>query len=220
MIKIKINKEYLLQVEYENEIIKVNEKEWNIPSIQFDVNEIKIGKEEEENIIQKILENPLENQIKEIEYNETIYSLEIDYLLSLILYWYVVEIEKKGNTIQQTRVELPTNNTILIKRIKDICKQIGLSNIQFSNKEEQKNQMKEIIEHYTKYTKEFKEPMKIIKEIVKKEKKEDECCYLDQLEINNEYGIEDMNLLKKEMKLLQSIPLSIKRIFIVYFKLI
>ena len=44
MIKIKINKEYLLQVEYENEIIKVNEKEWNIPSIQFDVNEIRIGK--------------------------------------------------------------------------------------------------------------------------------------------------------------------------------
>ena len=120
MIKIKINKEYLLQVEYENEIIKVNEKEWNIPSIQFDVNEIRIGKEEEENIIQKILENPLENQIKEIEYNETIYSLEIDYLLSLLLYWYVVEIEKKGNTIQQTRVELPTNNTTIIKRIKDI----------------------------------------------------------------------------------------------------
>ena len=119
MIKITINKEYLLQVEYGNEIIKVNEKEWNIPSIQFDVNEIRIGKEEEENIIQKILENPLENQIKEIEYNETIYSLEIDYLLSLILYWYVVEIEKKGNTIQQTRVELPTNNTPLIKRIKE-----------------------------------------------------------------------------------------------------
>ena len=73
--------------------------------------------------------------------------------------------------------------------------------------------MKEIINHYTKYIKEFKEPMKIIKEIVKKEKKEDECCYLDQLEINNEYGIEDMNLLKKEMKLLETIPLSIKRIF-------
>ena len=66
----------------------------------------------------------------------------------MVLYWYVVEIKKKGNTIQQTRVELPTNNTILIKRIKDICKQSGLLNIQINNYNEEEIKQKRISNKY------------------------------------------------------------------------
>ena len=123
-IKITITKEYKLIIQIDSKETK--EEEIN-PCISFNGNFIEIGRENEKTIhfIKEWIENPEEYKMYSVLFQGKEYSLLAEELFAIIISEYKKRLEKEY-IIENTILEIPTDNKKALQRIKISLNALGL----------------------------------------------------------------------------------------------
>ena len=133
--KIIFTKEYLLQIRIidssnEETIIKLSDDEYYNPTINFDDNFISINKQNNNSIhfIKQWFDNPFKYQTYNVEFQFKQYELLPEVLFALFINEFKQKVEK-DYIIQNTFLESPFQNNLLLQRIKISLQAIHLKGI-------------------------------------------------------------------------------------------
>ena len=147
-LKIIITKDYKLLIQIDS---KYTKEEINL-CICFNSNFIEIGKENENSIhfIQEWLTNPEEYKIYSVQYQRKDYELLPEVFFAIIINEFKQKIEKEY-IIENTVIEIPTENKKVLQRIKIALNALGLRGMELDedidyNYTEQGDYLHEILE--------------------------------------------------------------------------
>ena len=145
ILKIIITNDYKLQVKYINSeyketiihLSKNNQSNVYTPSITFNENLIDICEETDSNIdfMKEWILNPEEYKLYSIKYQGKEYNILAEVLFALIISEFK-QIVEKDNIIQNTLLQLPTNNEQLLQRVKIALQALELNGIEIREDEE------------------------------------------------------------------------------------
>ena len=196
-VNITITKEYKLLFQFDSKY-----KEEIEPCIEFNGNLITIGQKNENSIhfIQEWIENSEDYKMYSVQYQGKEYQLLAEVLFALVISEFKQRIEKEY-IIENTMIEIPTNNKKSLQRIRISLNAIGLRGIELDENEviefdysEQGEYLEEILEK--------KETIEKYQRMISRAKEINPLAQekLNQIDLNNKNIIEEDNFEKELSK--------------------
>ena len=201
--KILITKEYLLQcsiidLEKNETIIKLtqihSESNFYTPSIHFENNFIKVCEVNDKSIhfMKQWVENPGELIVHTIQFQNKEYQILHEVLFGIIINEFKQIIEKEY-IIENTVIDIPSNNCILSERIITSLEAIGLKNIEVRMEENSINfeNQGELLSELLEKKLDIEKKQRMIERAKQLNISEEQRQKLEEINLNNDYMFED-----------------------------